>query len=898
MKKREAYLRYTTLYCRCSTKEHCSFLAVSHSCSTTSHVRPLFLPRLPTFLSARRMHFRTISPSSARFCSVVSPCLQYLASLVCPCLFTINKKCTVMVARPHRTMSMETSPTRPYPSHRLLLRKYRYHAHVSRDLEGRHRWDGRSVGSRPWAGSIPSVQNIAIFDEIAIGEDRGVDRRVVEPTTRGRCGAMAMAMAPRLRRVEFVEAQQMAPTALDMAQKHNAVVLGATKEAQAKEMAGTNRRRSDGNGRTSEGTAAKDDAETSSIRFEWTDIAQVRVGSGLQNLGNSCYMNAVLQCLTHTPALAQWCLEGRHARARCAAAAHGAFCALCAFERHVGMAMQAKKRTVSPTTFARGLRQLSRGFRVGRQEDAHEFARCLTEAMRKSSIRKGVSKRTAIDCMFGGKLRSQVKCAACSHCSDTFDPCLDISLDIQRAASIEKAFMRFTETDVLDGDNKYRCDACGKRSRATKRFTVDVAPQVLVLHLKRFAWSGGGMGSGKIEKWVEYPLSFDLGSFMSIPTKNRHLYNLFAVLVHSGRSTHSGHYYAFVKGPNGMWYEMDDCSVRQVSESAVLRQKAYMLFYNQKRKDVSRQNSGPASPPAADERAESHKRAQRTALPSSDIQNGASNVTKGEPDYGSMAQGGSELPRESKVRREFEELLPSRNVSMENGSVPRLQDVMKETTPSLEDPTNTEETPKKKRKDSMLSKLRPVSPHSKHVLSCGTRKAHVMRAALHRLSEKKQAPHASPARQNAAKQESPHRGRVSEASMADEKVSNDSPGSSRPSGPHHDDVCARLVPNVATWENADVATVRKAAALMAASTPKEKERDWWDIEYDRGKTKKVREKREPDHQDPGDVGKENPFQQHLSERSKKRRGGDEGKGKTSKRVATSRRPPPRKRRRE
>ncbi|KAJ1726379.1 hypothetical protein LPJ61_005228, partial [Coemansia biformis] len=56
-------------------------------------------------------------------------------------------------------------------------------------------------------------------------------------------------------------------------------------------------------------------------------------------------------------------------------------------------------------------------------------------------------------------------------------------------------------------------------------------------------------------------------------------YSLYAVLVHAGGSSRSGHYYCYVKSPAGIWHELNDSTVRQVSERTVLQQPAYVLFY-------------------------------------------------------------------------------------------------------------------------------------------------------------------------------------------------------------------------------------------------------------------------------------------------------------------------------
>jgi hypothetical protein len=49
-----------------------------------------------TCLSVRAKHLRTISPSRARFSSVLRSSVKYFASRVCPCLLTSSRNLIVM----------------------------------------------------------------------------------------------------------------------------------------------------------------------------------------------------------------------------------------------------------------------------------------------------------------------------------------------------------------------------------------------------------------------------------------------------------------------------------------------------------------------------------------------------------------------------------------------------------------------------------------------------------------------------------------------------------------------------------------------------------------------------------------------------------------------------------
>jgi hypothetical protein len=104
-------------------------------------------------------------------------------------------------------------------------------------------------------------------------------------------------------------------------------------------------------------------------------------------------------------------------------------------------------------------------------------------------------------------------------------------------------------------------------------------PSILSIQLKRFdAFSGRGE---KNTKPISFEETLDLAPYC-LGGQGPSLYRLYAVLIHSGHSCHSGHYYCYVKNSNGAWYQMDDDEVAQSSIKSALMQKkgAYVLFYS------------------------------------------------------------------------------------------------------------------------------------------------------------------------------------------------------------------------------------------------------------------------------------------------------------------------------
>ncbi|KAL3634025.1 ubiquitin-specific protease [Castilleja foliolosa] len=301
---------------------------------------------------------------------------------------------------------------------------------------------------------------------------------------------------------------------------------------------------------------------------------------GLKNCGNSCYANAVLQCLAFTPPLTAYFLQGFHAKT----CHKKEWCFTCELEDLVKKAKEGNY-PLSPARLMTQMQQVA-SLGNGREEDAHEFLRYAIEAMQLGCLKDaGVKTPSSSDeystlfgLTFGGYLQSKIQCMRCGGISKQHERIMDLTIEIGgEIGSLEDALRQFTRSEILDGENKYRCGRCKSYEKAKKKLRVLEAPNVLTIALKRFQ-SGE---FGKLNKSVKFPEILNLAPYMRGTSDKSPIYQLYGAVVHLDvkNATFTGHYVCYVKNNQGKWFKADDSLVQAVEPEKVLSNQAYMLFY-------------------------------------------------------------------------------------------------------------------------------------------------------------------------------------------------------------------------------------------------------------------------------------------------------------------------------
>ncbi|XP_017012355.2 ubiquitin carboxyl-terminal hydrolase 36 isoform X1 [Drosophila takahashii] len=321
------------------------------------------------------------------------------------------------------------------------------------------------------------------------------------------------------------------------------------------------------------------------IRIGWKQSDRKwQVGTGMINVGNTCYLNSTLQALLHIPALANWLVSEQAHLENCNVAESGGCCIVCAMAKTL-LATQSNQSAVRPFLIYSKLKQICKHMVVGRQEDAHEFLRFLVEAMERAYLMRFrnykeldqlVKETTPLGQIFGGYLRSEVRCLSCNHVSITFQHFQDLLLDIRKADSLEDAFEGHFSRERLE-DMGYKCEGCKKKVSATKQFSLERAPITLCIQLKRFSMIGN-----KLTKAIAFKPRIDLSKYAArSPAAQAQplTYRLVSMVTHLGVSQHCGHYTAIGSTDAGSYYNFDDSYVRPIAMQSVCNTNAYIMFY-------------------------------------------------------------------------------------------------------------------------------------------------------------------------------------------------------------------------------------------------------------------------------------------------------------------------------
>ncbi|KAG0236109.1 hypothetical protein BGX31_004070 [Mortierella sp. GBA43] len=226
----------------------------------------------------------------------------------------------------------------------------------------------------------------------------------------------------------------------------------------------------------------------------------------------------------------------------------------------------------------------------GHQQDAAEFTKILFSKLEDEDP---ASKRV-LD-LFRGTLMNQVRCSQCGNTTSHKEDFYDLTIPTPRAddADLQAIVNIFPSTEELndDNNNKYYCDHCQSLQDA-KRFTMlETLPTNLILSLSRFEYDTQKSRRIKIDTPIHFAKSIQMKMHNGNEVKD---YDLYAVVIHTGKSANHGHYYTYARDSVDAgttqsmipWLLYNDTSVTissfELMEKALAKNRTdtpYMLFF-------------------------------------------------------------------------------------------------------------------------------------------------------------------------------------------------------------------------------------------------------------------------------------------------------------------------------
>lgn len=349
---------------------------------------------------------------------------------------------------------------------------------------------------------------------------------------------------------------------------------------------------------------------------------------GLQNLGNMCFLNALIQSLHQTPMLRRNLLRA------CPNPKDEWLTALSQIFQELDDARTSKMPVNASRLASLIMRASPNGeFARGQQADAHEAFMLIISNLLSGCVvagddisfaeREQLERSSLIGHIFGMDVGQSIVCNCCSDVSITSrtEYCLCVSCtlgltDAQLAAleqeaapkkattstnkyslwkkgksgvrkprpvadvnapetSVDELLRVYTrEEEILE----WKCEKCPGQKGCTKTVFLPGPPNILCIHV--YARQGDGL-FGKITRRASFNAELDLSPFIRTSdneTAKAANYSLYAVIVYRHLSPSLGHYIVYIRSRD-QWHLLDDQKVRAVDWSDVQSEDPYMLVY-------------------------------------------------------------------------------------------------------------------------------------------------------------------------------------------------------------------------------------------------------------------------------------------------------------------------------
>ncbi|CAO3575229.1 unnamed protein product [Mortierella alpina] len=279
---------------------------------------------------------------------------------------------------------------------------------------------------------------------------------------------------------------------------------------------------------------------------------QVDIPSGMKNLGATCYANSLLQVWFHD-------LAFRDAIYRChfgknAESSMNALYQLQLLFTHLD---HGAKNVYNPLALVSSLK-LDTTMQQDAQEFGNLFMACIDNQLQSQS---DVLLREFIKEQFQGHYQYQTTCKNCKTTSVRSCVFYELLLNIKNNCTLMDCLEEFVEPELLVGEDRYACSTCGSLQDASREIKLQALPPVLNIQLMRFVYDGQS-SKRKSKDTIRFPRSIDFSGVLH--SKETAIYDLSAVLVHSGASAHSGHFLAHVLDQRSQkWFVLNDEEVAE-----------------------------------------------------------------------------------------------------------------------------------------------------------------------------------------------------------------------------------------------------------------------------------------------------------------------------------------------